>query len=77
MVQATRSLIWSFAQKGSADCTLGKVAINLISPWTIKVNGSQVEFNALTCVDTASNLVEVIRVDNKIATHVHEKFTQC
>jgi hypothetical protein len=29
-----------------------EVAINLSGPWKIKVNGQQVEFNALTCIDT-------------------------
>jgi hypothetical protein len=42
-----------------------EVAIELIGPWKVKVNGQQVEFNALTCIDTASNLVELIHVDNK------------
>jgi hypothetical protein len=32
-----------------------EVAIHLIGPWKVKVNGQQVEFNALTCIDTASN----------------------
>jgi hypothetical protein len=48
----------------------------LIGPWTVKVNGQQVEFNALTCIDTASNLVELIRDDNKTAKHICDKFTQ-
>ena len=30
-----------------------EVAIILIGPWKVKVNGQQVEFNALTCIDTA------------------------
>ncbi len=34
------------------------------------------EFNALTCIDTALNLVELIRVDNKTAKHIRDKFTQ-
>jgi hypothetical protein len=29
-----------------------------------------VEFNALTCIDTASNLVELICIDNKTAEHI-------
>ncbi len=33
-----------------------EVAINLIGPWKEKVNGWQVDFNALTCIDMASNL---------------------
>jgi hypothetical protein len=30
-----------------------EVAINLIGPWKVKVNGQQVEFNELTCINTA------------------------
>ncbi len=52
-----------------------EVAIDLIGPWKVKVNGIQVEFNALTSIDTASNLVELIRIDNKIAKHILDKFT--
>ncbi len=37
-----------------------EVAIDLIGPWKVKVNGWQVEFNALTCIDMASNLVKLI-----------------
>eukprot|EP00804_Cyclotella_cryptica_P008829 CCRYP_013048-RA/>CCRYP_013048-RA protein AED:0.42 eAED:0.42 QI:0/0/0/1/0/0/3/0/229 len=42
-----------------------------------EVNGRKVEFNALTCIDMASNLVELIRIDNKTAKHIRDKFTQC
>ncbi len=52
-----------------------EVAVNLNGPWKVKVNGQKVEFNALTCIDKASNLVKLIRVDNKTAKHVHDKFT--
>jgi hypothetical protein len=47
-----------------------EVAIDLIGPWKVKVNGPQVEFNALTCIDTTSNLVKLIRIDNKTAEHI-------
>ncbi len=53
-----------------------EVTINLIGPRKVKVNGQQVEFNALTCIDTASNLVKLICVDNKTAKHIHDKFMQ-
>ena len=53
-----------------------EVAIDLIGPWNIKVHGKEIEFNALTCIDTASNLVELIRIDNKTANHIHNKFVQ-
>jgi hypothetical protein len=53
-----------------------EVAINLIGPWKVKVTGQQVEFNALTCIDMALNLVKLIRIDNKTAKHLRDKFTQ-
>ena len=45
-----------------------EVAIDLIGPWEVKDNGRTVEFNALICNDTASNLVKLIRIT---------KFMQC
>ncbi len=53
-----------------------EVAIDLIGPWKVKVNHRQVEFNALTCIDTALNLVKLIRIDNKTAKHIRGKFLQ-
>jgi hypothetical protein len=53
-----------------------EVALNLIGPWKLKVNGQQVELNALTCVDMALNLVELICVDNETAENICDKFTQ-
>jgi hypothetical protein len=53
-----------------------EVPINLIGPWKVKVNGRQVEFNALTCIDRASNLVELIRINITTAKHIRDKFTQ-
>eukprot|EP00984_Skeletonema_dohrnii_P024338 scaffold13449_cov95-Skeletonema_dohrnii-CCMP3373.AAC.2 len=35
-----------------------------------------VELNALTCVDTTTNLVELTRPDNKEMTQLRDKFTQ-
>ncbi len=53
-----------------------EVTINLIGPWKVKVNGQQVEFNALTCIDKASNLVKLIHIDNEAAKHICDEFTQ-
>jgi hypothetical protein len=53
-----------------------EVAIDLIGPWKVEVNGQQVKFDALTCIDTALNLVKLIRVDDKTAKHIRDKFTQ-
>ncbi len=53
-----------------------EAAINLIGPWKVKVNGQQVEFNALNCIDVATNLVKLIHVDYKAAKHICDKFMQ-
>jgi putative transposase len=47
-----------------------EVAVDLIGPWTLKVHGQEIEFNALTCIDPVSNLVELVRIENKSAAHV-------
>ncbi len=56
--------------------TWEEVTINLFGPWEVKVNGWLVEFNALTCIDMASNLFKLICVDHKMAKHICDKFTQ-
>jgi transposase InsO family protein len=47
-----------------------EVAVDLIGPWTLNVQGAEVKFNALTCIDPVSNLVEIARIHNKSAAHV-------
>ena len=55
-----------------------EVAIDLIGPWSIELhNGQKVEFNALTCIDPVTNLVEIIRINRKTAEHVAQKFEDC
>ncbi len=47
-----------------------EVAVDLIGPWTMLVHGQEIEFSALTCIDTVSNLVELVRIENKTAAHI-------
>jgi hypothetical protein len=48
-----------------------KVAVNLIGPWTPLIQGHQIEFYALTCIDLVSNsIVYIARIENKSAAHV-------
>jgi hypothetical protein len=51
-----------------------EVAVDLIGPWTLQVHGQEIAFWALTCIDTVSNLVEVVRIENKSAAHVGMMF---
>ena len=53
-----------------------EVAVDLIGPWTINLEGRSLEFNALTCIDPVTNLVELIRIDRKTAEHIRTKFEQ-
>ncbi|MHA7811731.1 MAG: integrase zinc binding domain-containing protein, partial [Marinobacter adhaerens] len=51
-----------------------EVQVDLIGPWTLKIQGDPVEFNALTCIDPVTNLLEIVLIDNKTSEHVAQKF---
>ena len=50
------------------------VAVDLIGPWTLNVRGVDIEFSALTCIDPVTNLVELVRIDNKTSAHIAQQF---
>ena len=51
------------------------VAVDLIGPWKVKIGvDEEIEFNALTRIDPVTNLVELIRINNKTSKHVTEQF---
>ena len=51
------------------------VAVDLIGPWTFRDrNGETHKFTALTMIDTVTNYVEIVRLDNKTAEHVAAQF---
>ncbi len=52
-------------------------AVDLMGPWTIQVRDKPYKFNALIINDTASNLVELVRIRNtKISAHIAYKYAQ-
>ena len=53
-----------------------EIAVDLIGPWKIPVGNRVVEFNALTIIDMASNLVELTRIKNKKSKHVATEFAE-
>jgi transposase InsO family protein len=53
-----------------------EVAVDLIGPWTIAVNGQNLSFRALTIIDTVTNYLEVVCIQNATAQHVGHQFTQ-
>ena len=54
-----------------------EVHIDLVGPWPVKVGDKELMFQALTCIDPVTNLVDIIRVDNKYPAHVQQKFQNC
>ena len=51
-----------------------EVSVDLIGPWKISIHGVEYEFLALTAVDPATTLAEIIRIENKTSAHVAMKF---
>ncbi len=52
-------------------------ATDLIRPWTVQVHGNPYKFEALTVIDTVTNVVKLIRMDDKRPKTVAKKFAQC
>ncbi len=53
-----------------------EVAVDLIGPWKVQVPGKPYKFNALTAIDTLTNLVKIFRIDRKISEHITLRFSQ-
>jgi transposase InsO family protein len=51
-----------------------EVAVDLIGPWQIDMNGQTIEFQALTSIDTATGMAELTRINNRTSSHVSLKF---
>ena len=47
-----------------------EVAIDLIGPWQVKIGTRVLLFQVLTCIDTVTNLAEVICIDNQSSVHI-------
>ena len=54
-----------------------EVMVDLIGPWKVKVNEQEIFFNALMCIDPITNLVEMIRIENKTSNHIVQQFKNC
>lgn len=54
-----------------------EVAVDLIGPWRIEIGNHTVEFNALTCIDPVTNIVELVHINNKTSHHIAEQFENC
>ena len=48
--------------------------MDLIGPWQLRIAGRDIEFMALTMIDMVTNLVELVRIEDKTAQHVAMQF---
>ena len=51
-----------------------EVAVDLIGPWTIKVQNQEHVFKALTILDTVTNFPEIIHIDSKSSAYIAQQF---
>jgi hypothetical protein len=65
-----------FPERKVCSIPFKECAVDLIGPWIIQVCNKPYEFNALTLIDTVSNLVELVRIDEETSAHMVRKYTQ-
>ncbi len=53
-----------------------EVTVNLIGSWSAKTEHFSGEFYALTCIDTTTNVVEIVYIDTKSSAAIARKFEQ-
>ena len=63
-------------EQGLREQPFEEVAVDLIGPWKVLIRGKPYEFNALTAIDTVTNLVEIVRVDRTTSEHITNRFAQ-
>jgi hypothetical protein len=50
------------------------VAVDMIGPWTLEVGDRKEKFSALTIIDLVTNLMEIVRVNNKTTAAITAHF---
>ena len=53
-----------------------EVAVDSVGPWPVRINNEVVEFKALTMIDTVTNFVEIVRVNDGTAAEASRVFQQ-
>ena len=52
------------------------VAVDLVGPWPITVRGHLLYVHALTVIDMATTLYEIVRIESKTSDHIANKFEE-
>jgi hypothetical protein len=66
-----------YYQNRKFDLSFEECAVDLIGPWVVQVRGNPYEFSALTVIDTVTNLLELVRIDDKMSDNVTRKYALC
>jgi transposase InsO family protein len=71
-VKPPERVIGQLAPREAPLAPWDEVHVDCIGPWTIKLPGQQEDlvFDALTCIDPVTNIVELIRVESKTADYI-------
>jgi len=69
--------VTDYYQNRKFNLSFEECVVDLIGPWIIQVRGNPYEFSALTAIDTVTNLVELVRIDDKTSDNVARKYAQC
>ncbi len=67
---------WDYYQNMILPTHNGTDAVDLIGPWPAKTENFSGEFFTLTCIDTTTNLVELVCIDTKSNDIIARKFEQ-
>ena len=60
--------------RNAAQTAWQEIAVDLIGPWTIQSRGQEIQFYALTIIDTVTNFCEIVQIHEKTADHVASQF---
>ena len=52
-----------------------QIQVDLIGPWKITINNTDIIFKALTIINPATNLIEIIQINNKRSKTVTQAFS--
>ena len=77
MCKNNRRQYCHFAPRQAPLAPCMECAVDLIGLWKITIYGRPMVFKALTAIDSITNLLEVIRINDKSSAHVTQQFSNC
>jgi hypothetical protein len=57
-----------------ASALFEEVTVDLVGSWSIKIDGNTLDIKALTIIDIATRLSEVVHIEDKSSQHISNLF---